>query len=117
MFHAPMSVAPWMFECPRCALMPPPGMPILPSMSCSIAAVWISCTEWLCCVQPSAYRMVPWRSGAAVEQITAAAFSNSAAEQPQIGGHHLRRVPRVVLLHQLEHRSRMLQRRIDLRVT
>src|SRR5690349_20868836 len=33
----PRSVRPWMLECPRSAFMPPPGTPMLPSSSCTIA--------------------------------------------------------------------------------
>ena len=84
MFQAPISVAPWMLEWPRWALTPPPGMPTLPSNSCNIAAQWISCTEWLCWVQPSAYRIVPERPARPDEVITSAARSNSSAVQPLI---------------------------------
>ena len=61
--------------------------------------------------------MVPCRSGAEVEQITAAAFSNSARRAAADRRDHLRRVPRVVRLHQLEDGAWMLERFIDLRVT
>ena len=44
-----------MLEWPRSAFMPPPRMPMLPRMSCSIAMVRMFCEPLECCVQPSAY--------------------------------------------------------------
>jgi hypothetical protein len=49
-----MSVDPWMLACPRIAMMPPPGRPMLPSSSWMIAAVRMHCTPTLCCVHPTA---------------------------------------------------------------
>ena len=49
-----MSVDPWMDACPRSAMIPPPGLPMLPSSSCRIAAVRMYCTPTVWCVQPTA---------------------------------------------------------------
>ncbi len=78
-----MSVAPWMFECPRSALTPPPGRPTLPSRSCSIAAARMICTPVVCSVQPRAYITVPTRSGVPVELTMSATFRNVSTGTPQ----------------------------------
>jgi hypothetical protein len=80
----PLSVPPWMLAWPRKALMPPPGRPMLPSSSCSIAAACINCTEWLWCVHPSAYMIVPARSAVYVDVIISAAAVNASGVQPQM---------------------------------
>ncbi len=80
----PMSVQPWMLECPRSAFTPPPGRPTLPSTSCSVAAARIICTPTECCVQPSAYMMVPQRAAVPVEVTTSATLRNSSLGVPQI---------------------------------
>jgi hypothetical protein len=49
-----MSVEPWMFAWPRRARIPPPGRPMLPSKSCTIAAARMICTPTVWCVQPTA---------------------------------------------------------------
>ncbi len=48
-----MSVEPWMEACPRSAMTPPPGRPMLPSSACRIAALrmhWAPIVWW---VQPT----------------------------------------------------------------
>ena len=50
-----MSVEPWMVACPRSAMMPPPGRPMLPSSSCRIEAVRMNCAPSVCWVHPTAY--------------------------------------------------------------
>ncbi len=79
-----VSVAPWMLECPRSALTPPPGRPTLPSRSCSIAAVRIIWTPTECCVQPSAYMTVPHFCAFPVDVTTSATFRNVSFGVPQI---------------------------------
>ena len=49
-----MSVEPWMFAWPRSARMPPPGLPMLPSSSCTIEAARMFCTPTVCWVHPTA---------------------------------------------------------------
>jgi len=49
-----MSVEPWMLACPRMAMIPPPGRPMLPSSSWMIAAARMEWTPTGCCVQPTA---------------------------------------------------------------
>ena len=44
-----------MLECPRSAFIPPPGTPMLPRISCSIAMPRMFWAPLECCVQPSAY--------------------------------------------------------------
>ncbi len=49
-----MSVEPWIEACPRSAMMPPPGRPVLPSSACSVAAARMFCTPCVLCAQPIA---------------------------------------------------------------
>jgi len=56
-----------MFEWPRNASMPPPGRPTLPSRSWRTAPARIIWTPVECCVQPSAYVIVPTRWALPVE--------------------------------------------------
>jgi hypothetical protein len=49
-----LSVDPWIEQCPRIAMIPPPGLPIFPSSSWRMPAARIICTPMLCCVHPSA---------------------------------------------------------------
>jgi hypothetical protein len=49
-----MSLEPWIVACPRIAMMPPPGRPMLPISSCRIAAARIIWTPDACWVQPTA---------------------------------------------------------------
>jgi hypothetical protein len=57
-----MSVDPWIEACPRSAMMPPPGRPMLPSSACRIAAVRMYCTPTVCWVQPRLYTNAVVRS-------------------------------------------------------
>src|ERR671931_491827 len=47
-----MSVEPWMFAWPRSARIPPPGRPMFPRRSCTIAAARMYWTPTVCWVQP-----------------------------------------------------------------
>jgi hypothetical protein len=49
-----MSLEPWIVACPRIAMIPPPGRPMLPSSSWTSAPARIVCTPVECCVQPTA---------------------------------------------------------------
>jgi hypothetical protein len=49
-----MSVDPWIEQCPRSAMIPPPGRPILPRSDCTIAAERIICTPTVWWFQPTA---------------------------------------------------------------
>ena len=57
-----MSVEPWMLACPRRAMIPPPGRPMLPSSSWMIAAPRMYCTPTEWCVQPTEYTHAVVRS-------------------------------------------------------
>ena len=78
------SVAPWTLACPRSALMPPPGRPMLPSRSCRIAPLRMIWLPTVCIVQPTAYMMVPTRSAVPVEQTMSDIAWKSSTEQPAI---------------------------------
>jgi hypothetical protein len=71
-----------MLLCPRSAFMPPPGTPMLPSSSCTMAPVRIICEPWLCCVQPSAYMMVIVRVGTLVLAMYSHTFRNLSCGVP-----------------------------------
>ncbi|MOA56283.1 hypothetical protein D3C78_1802340 [compost metagenome] len=73
-----------MLECPRKAFMPPPATPMLPSSSWIIAPVRRICAPVVCCVQPSAYRMVATRPDSAVEASCSQTCRNLAWGVPQM---------------------------------
>ncbi len=51
-----------MLACPRNANTPPPGRPMLPSSSWTIAPERMYCAPTLCCVQPTLYTSAVVRS-------------------------------------------------------
>ena len=81
-----------------------------------MAAPWMSCTEWLCCVHPRAYRIVPVRPARPVEQMISAAPLNSSAEQPQTEATVSGVIAGVVFLQKLKHGARVLETRVDFRM-
>ena len=64
--------------------MPPPRMPILPNMSCSIAMARMFCEPLECCVQPRAYIEVIVLVGDDVSAIISAIFRNLSLGVPQM---------------------------------
>ena len=79
-----MSVTPCTLECPRSAFTPPPGRPMLPSSSWIMAMVRMFWLPTVCCVQPSAYRMVLVLSGADISPSISHTFRNLSCGVPQI---------------------------------
>ena len=77
-----MSVMPCTLACPRSAFTPPPAMPTLPSMSWIMAIMRMFCEPTVCCVQPSAYRMVRVLLGAAVPAISSQTLRNWSCGVP-----------------------------------
>ena len=73
-----------MLEWPRRAFMPPPGMPMLPSSSWTIAPVRIICAPTECWVQPRAYMMVMTLPGLEVSAISAQTLSIMSFGVPQM---------------------------------
>jgi hypothetical protein len=73
-----------MLEWPRSAFTPPPGRPTFPSRSWSIAAQRIIWTPVECWVQPSAYVIVPARSGVYVDVTTSQTLRKVSFGVPQI---------------------------------
>ena len=49
-----MSVEPWIDACPRSAMIPPPGRPMLPSNNWTIVEARIIWTPVVCWVHPTA---------------------------------------------------------------
>ncbi|MNT43548.1 hypothetical protein D3C72_1800280 [compost metagenome] len=64
--------------------MPPPGMPMLPNSSCTMAPVRIICEPTECWVQPRAYMMVMTRVGSDVSATRPQTCSSSAFGVPQM---------------------------------
>jgi hypothetical protein len=78
-----MSVEPWIDACPRSAMMPPPGRPMLPSSNCRIDAARIICVPVVWCVQPTEYTNAVVRSRPEFSQIASATLRKSVCETPQ----------------------------------
>ncbi|MNC99417.1 hypothetical protein D3C83_177050 [compost metagenome] len=51
-----------MLACPRSAITPPPGLPMLPSSSWMIEPARMYCAPTECCVQPTLYTSAEVRS-------------------------------------------------------
>jgi hypothetical protein len=79
-----MSVEPWIDACPRSAMMPPPGRPMLPSSSCRIEAVRMYCTPTVCCVQPTEYTKADVRSRPEFSHSASATWRNVSRGTPQM---------------------------------
>ncbi|MNZ92662.1 hypothetical protein D3C78_1116940 [compost metagenome] len=73
-----------MLEWPRRAFIPPPGMPMLPSSSCTMAPVRIICEPTVCWVQPRAYMMVIALPGCAVSAMASQTLSMVSCGVPQM---------------------------------
>jgi hypothetical protein len=78
-----MSVEPWMLACPRSAMMPPPGRPMLPSSVCRIEQVRMYCAPTLCCVQPTEYTHAVVRSRLLFSVTHRATCSKTSGSMPQ----------------------------------
>ncbi len=79
-----MSVDPWIVAWPRSARIPPPGLPMLPSSSCSSAQQEIICGPYVCCVHPSAYANELVLSGPEFWSSVSATSMNFSFGQPVI---------------------------------
>ncbi|MCY1350408.1 hypothetical protein D9M71_257490 [compost metagenome] len=64
--------------------MPPPGMPMLPSSSCTMAPVRIICEPTECWVQPRAYMTVMVLRGSEVSAMSPQTCSSSSFGVPQM---------------------------------
>ncbi len=64
--------------------MPPPGMPMLPSSSCTMAPVRIICEPVECWVQPRAYMMVMTLPGAEVSAMVSQTLSMRSCGVPHM---------------------------------
>ena len=107
-----MSVEPWMVAWPRSAMMPPPGRPMLPSSSWTIAAVRMILRADACAgSSPRRTRSAVVRSRP-VFSVTASRdlLGSRPAEMPHASADHLGGVARVVPLEDLEDAARVLQR-------
>src|SRR5689334_22515266 len=107
-----LSVLPWMLAWPRSAFMPPPGRPILPSSSWRMAAVRMSWPPVVCETHGVHDRH---------DLVGTARLADDAGDLEELLGgdardrrHHVRRVARVVLAEQLEHRAGVLQLHVSL---
>ena len=72
-----------MLACPRIAMIPPPGRPMLPSSSWMIAAVRMNCTPTVCWVQPTAYTTAAVRSRPDAAAQASATSRNCSLGTPQ----------------------------------
>src|SRR5262249_50548196 len=79
-----MSVEPWMLACPRSAMMPPPGRPMLPSSACRIEAVRMYYTPTVCWVQPTLYTKALVRSRPEFSASSSHTRRNGPGGTPQI---------------------------------
>ena len=78
-----MSVEPWIEACPRSARMPPPGLPMLPSSNCKMAAVRMYCTPTVCWVQPTLYTNAVVRSGPEFSVRASQTWAKTSGGTPQ----------------------------------
>ena len=106
-----------MLACPRSAITPPPGLPMLPSSSWMIAPARMYCAPTECCVQPTLYTSAAVRSRPEFSAHALRDLKELLGRHPAHPLHHLRRVAGVVPLEDLIHASRMLQRRVGRDVT
>ncbi len=73
-----------MLACPRSAMMPPPGRPMLPSSSCRMLAVRMYCVPTVCCVHPTAYAKALVRSRPELAVSASQTFMKVSRGIPQV---------------------------------
>ena len=71
-----------MLACPRSAITPPPGLPMLPSSNWMIAPARMYCAPTECCVQPTLYTSAAVRSRPEFSAHARATSRNCSAGTP-----------------------------------
>ena len=72
-----------MLACPRSAMIPPPGRPMLPSSACRIDAGRMYCAPTVCWVQPTEYTHAVVRSRPLFAVSPSATCAKTSGSMPQ----------------------------------
>ena len=114
-YKVEMSVAPWMVEWPRRAIMPPPGRPMLPSNSCRMPASSYDLHAGGVLRPAPAHRRCKWSArGRSYRRSNSATRNKLVRRAAAHLGDNFRRVAGEMPSQNLHHALRVLQSRVAL---